>query len=250
MPLPTTIPQLLQALDSIIDECREQNNYLCLFAYLYRRVTAQVKVEIERGSFEDNVRMERFDVAFANFYIDAYQKFQAGQPCSRCWEIAFQSKAERLTFVQHILMGMNAHINLDLAVAASQVMEGQPVEAIKNDFHKINDILAGLTNEMQQKLGRVSPLLFLLDWLGKRSDERIINFSIRLAREQSWGMTQLLWGMRGSTREEQIRQLDRTVAALSQRIRQPKFGLTKFLLKLIGYFEKRDMKKVLNQLTA
>jgi hypothetical protein len=63
---------------------------------------------------------------------------------------------EKLAFVQHILLGMNAHINLDLAVAASIVSPGNAIIKLKSDFMIVNQILAELTNKIQKRLGRVS----------------------------------------------------------------------------------------------
>ena len=248
--LPQSIDEVLAALDEVIETAIRENTYLGLFAYLYRRVTAQIKEEVAKGRFEDNPRMQAFDIVFANLYIDAYRKYIAGEPTSQSWQFAFDCKQDRLTFTQHLLMGMNAHINLDLAIAASTVMEGKRIEHIKNDFHLVNDILASLTKEMQLRLGKVSPLLFLLDWLGKKSDEQLVNFSIKVARKQSWLMAQQLWSLQAATREQQIKQLDATVHLLSQRIKQPKLRTSKWVLRLISTFESKDIAHVLERLRA
>ena len=50
--------------------------------------------------------------------------------------------------MQHLLMGMNAHINLDLGIAASEVAGGNSIHDLKSDFMKVNDILAGLLSEI------------------------------------------------------------------------------------------------------
>lgn len=247
-PLPSTIDEVLQALDAIIDEAILNNSYTGLFAYLYRRVTAQIRKKVEEGFFDDNQRMQRFDIVFANLYLDAYYKYCRSQPTSRCWEFAFQLQSQRLTYTQHLLMGMNAHINLDLAIAASTVMQDQPIERMKNDFHKVNEVLFGLTKEMQLRLGRVSPLLFLLDWVGEKSDERLVNFSIKVARAKSWQMAKILWGMDEEQRRECIGELDETVRLFSQRIKSPKLRTSNFVLRLIGIFERKEIGRVLEQL--
>ena len=105
--------------------------------------------------------MHEMDVLFANFYIRAYHDFRAGKPVSRCWKVSFEAARDPLAIVQHIMLGMNAHINLDLAIAAALTMDGEPIEDLANDFRKVNEILSGLTNEMQEQLARVSPLMFL-----------------------------------------------------------------------------------------
>ncbi|MCF8368441.1 MAG: DUF5995 family protein [Bacteroidales bacterium] len=122
-----TINQVLDELDKIIEESLLENNYLGIFAYVYRRTTAQIKAEIEMGRFEDNERLQDLDIIFAGLYIDAYKNYGENKPISRAWEIAFNAKNERLTIIQHLLLGMNAHINLDLALAAAKTMKGKPI---------------------------------------------------------------------------------------------------------------------------
>src|SRR5690606_11967194 len=112
--MPETIEEVLQELDRIIDQTVAANNFLGIFAYVYRRTTAQIKLAVENKTFEDNARMEKFDVAFANLYLAAYHSYQDRRPLSKSWRTAFDAQSERLTSIQHLIMGMNAHINLDL----------------------------------------------------------------------------------------------------------------------------------------
>jgi hypothetical protein len=170
--LPSSIDEVLQKLDEIILETIHDNNYLGIFAYVYRRTTAEIKKGIIEKQFADNERMERMDVSFANKYISAYLNFHASSgPVSHAWAIPFQSGREKLTIMQHLLMGMNVHINLDLGVAASETAPGNAINGLKNDFMKVNDILAGLTKEMQARVGRISRWMFLLDWLSGNKDD-------------------------------------------------------------------------------
>lgn len=67
----TSIKQVLEQLDFIIEETVNENNHLGVFAYVYRRTTAEIEHAINIGRFDDNARMEKMDVTFANFYIKA-----------------------------------------------------------------------------------------------------------------------------------------------------------------------------------
>lgn len=71
-----TIDEVLHELDLIIENSLKENSFLGIFAYVYRRTTAQIKAEIENQTFDDNVRLEKFDVSFANFFIDAHQQYK------------------------------------------------------------------------------------------------------------------------------------------------------------------------------
>ncbi|MCB0637075.1 MAG: hypothetical protein KDC54_10685 [Lewinella sp.] len=248
--LPTTIEGVLEALDDIIADTQSRNSPLGVFAYVYRRTTAQIKTAMEDGAFEDAARMERLDVTFANLYIQAYREYRAGEMPSQAWAIAFTGEQDRLALIQHLLLGMNAHINLDLGVAAARIMEGTDIEALGPDYHKVNDILAGLTIEMQQRLGRVSPLLFLLDWIGQRSDEKVANFSIKVAREQSWRIARELATLPPLERPARIERVDTSVTELSSILKQPKSRLLRTVLGIIRRFESSDLQRVIEVLKS
>lgn len=240
-----TIDEVLKELDKIIDNCLNDNSFIGIFAYIYRRTTAQINTEIEHQQFEDNERLEKFDVLFANLFFDAYHQYRSHKPLSASWKIAFEAEHENLTIIQHIMLGMNAHINLDLGNAAASVMEGQPIQALEKDFMKVNDILAGLVGEMQLKLGRLSPLIFLLDWVGGRTEDKIINFSMTKAREQSWNTANKLWNLNEVQKQEKLNEVDLIVTALSEIIIRPLTKTVKYMLRLIKLFEEKNLKRII-----
>jgi len=248
MPRATTIQNVLEQLDVIINESIATNSRIGLFAYIYRRTTAEIASEIALGNFEDNQRLEALDVEFANLYLDAYKDYKNGQTVSSCWAFAFNHVEESLTIMQHIMLGMNAHINLDLGVSTATTMTGKQIIAIENDFNKVNDILFQITNELQDRLSRVSPLLFLLDLFGENQDEKIINFSMRKAREQSWNSANLLWALTKDQREEPINGIDHIVLKISERIKAPKSRMIRFLLQLMQKFETKQVSKIISKL--
>lgn len=235
-------------MDIIIDDAIETNSRIGYFAYLYRRVTAEIQNEIVLGNFEDNARMEIFDVAFANYYINAYYGYKKQTPISKSWQFAFGSKDEPLTILQHIMLGINTHINLDLGLAASMVMQQTDILEIENDFNKVNTILGNIVNEMQDRLSRVSPLLFLLDLAGKNTDEEIINFSLGKARALSWYNANLLWGLGVGHQDDAIRNMDLAVLQLGEFIKSPKSTFITYTLKFIGKCEEKNVGKVISRL--
>ncbi|MEP2279933.1 DUF5995 family protein [Maribacter sp.] len=240
--------EVLIQLDAIIENAISSNDRIGYFAFLYRRVTAEILNEVQLGNFEDNARMETFDVAFANYYIDAYNGYTANQPISKSWQFAFDTKNDLLTILQHIMLGINTHINLDLGLAASVVMQGKEISDIENDFNTVNTILGNIVNEMQDRLSRVSPLLFLLDFAGKNTDEQIINFSLAKARELSWINANLLWGLGDGHQDAAIRQMDNTVLKLGEFIKAPKSKIVTYALRLLGKFEEKNVGLVISRL--
>ena len=85
--------------------------------------------------FDDGERMERLDVIFANFYIDAFEQYQNNQVITRSWKFAFETSERWWPIVlQHLLLGMNAHINLDLGVAAARTSPGDAIQELENEL--------------------------------------------------------------------------------------------------------------------
>jgi len=246
--LPTTIDEVLEKLDLIILESVNDNNYIGIFAYVYRRTTAQIKEAIIAGEFEDNERMELIDVKFANRYIDAYFHFKENGTISRSWLIPFQAGREKLTIMQHLLLGMNAHINLDLGIAAAEVANGSAIEGIKNDFMKVNDHLESLTQEMQSRVARISFLMILLDIAGENNDEVIMNFSIVKAREQAWAFARKLAYMDDPGKKILVEEVDTLISILAGIIKRPPTLILKFVVKFISIFELKDVKTIIDRL--
>ena len=77
---------------------------------------------------------------------------------------------------------MNAHINLDLGIAAVEVCGQQPIATLQQDFDAINTIIASLTYQVLNELGSVSPLLSLLG-LHATNNSALIQFGISNAKD-------------------------------------------------------------------
>jgi Family of unknown function (DUF5995) len=188
-----TIGEVLEQLDEIVDLARRKKSRLGYFAALYRNVTIKVNEGILAGSFEDVARMERLDVAFANCYLDAFDRYHRDEDPSKCWGTSFRAAQDWHPIVlQHLLLGVNAHINLDLGIAAAQAAPGTQLSGLRREFDSINDILGAVLADVQDKLTLVSPLMTLLDSVSGRTDEAVMNFSIRRAREAAWRVAERL----------------------------------------------------------
>jgi len=182
----TSIDEVISTLQEIINQEVNENSMLAYFPALYRLVTIRVKEGIANNEFEDGARMEKLDVLFANRYIDAYIAFKTKKPHTGSWRIVFEAQQRPLLILQHLLLGMNAHINLDLAIAAAETMKGNNLAALLNDFNTINRLLSEMSDKVQMRISKVSPLLGLLDrWAGK-TDTFLVNFSITTARDGAW----------------------------------------------------------------
>jgi len=236
----SSIDDVITALEGIIAECITSKSRLGYFASLYLKVTKAVKQVIADGQFQDSARLEQLDVVFANRYLSAYQQWRSKEQPSGSWTVAFeQADKSSVLVLQQLLLGMNAHINYDLGIAAAEVCGDQPVSILKQDFDAINMIISALTNQVLSELGRVSPLLSLLGLHATNYNSALIQFSVDNARDGAWCFAEDLSAKQGSERDLFIRQRDATIKKLGESLVYTT-GAMRFTIWLIHLFEWRD----------
>ena len=246
-----SIDQVLDHLDRIIARARRERSRLGYFAALYRDVTARVAAAIDAGDFQDNARMERLDVVFANRYLDALDKWTAGERPTDSWAATF-SAAERWRplIVQHLLLGMNAHINLDLGIAAAEVAPGDQIADLEADFLRINRILGAMIEDVQQRIAEVSPWTGALDRLSGRADEVISNFCLLRAREDAWDFAQTLATHAPSEHDALVAQKDQETTRRVEAILRPGSRWIVPALIAIRLWEESDVPTVIDTLST
>lgn len=246
-----SIDEVIEQLDEIIDLARRQKSRLGFFAALYRNVTSNVRAGILAGDFEDAERMERLDVTFANRYLDALECYRRGEEISKCWRTSFKAAQEwHPIILQHLLLGVNAHINLDLGVAAAQTSQGTQLEGLRRDFDGINDVLRAMLDDVQDRLRLVSPLMGWFDLAGGRGDEEIMNFSIKRARDSAWRAAERLAPLGPEAMQREIEVLDSWVEVLAGVIKNPPENTTRLARFVVRLSESRDVGKVIDVLAA
>ncbi len=245
-----TINEVISILDAIIAETEKDRDPLGYFAILYRKVTIKVKEGIETHFFEDPERMEKLDIIFAHRYIDAYYAWKNNQAISKAWEKAFLlSKNTGSLVFQHLLIGMNAHINLDLGIAAAEISTAENVKKLKNDFHKINEILSSLVDEVQFGLSSIWPALrWILSKFGN-IDNYLIDFSMEIARDGAWNFTNSIIKQQVEKWPDTIQLRDLKVAEKSKIITHPGKWM-QFLLWIIRLGERGSVSQKMEKLKS
>ncbi len=241
-----TINEVLLKLDEIVEECRIRQSRIGYFAILYRQVTRRVKEGILQGEFEDNLRMEKLDVLFAKRFIDAYELWRGGQKPTQSWFLAFEaSKNSSHLVLQHLFLGINAHINLDLGISASETMAQENIKEIQSDFNKINAVLAELVDGVKANISTVSPVFGWLMPLAKGRDEMLLNFSIQLARNGAWKFA----GEYHSAADKKlvIKDRDKNISALAGKLINPRKFLSA-IIKIVGFAEWKSVSRTIEQL--
>jgi len=244
-----TIDDVILALDAILQRAWHDQNRIGYFAALYRRVTRAVKDGIARNQFANGPLMEKLDVVFAGRYLDALAAYEAKHDSSRSWKIAFDACADESRIIlQHLLAGINAHINLDLGVAAAQVSPGNRIGELKADFDQINTVLAAQVGAVEAAMAAISPLVGTLSQVGLKSETTVINFNIELARQAAWTVAERLAHDSDILRAMAIDGLDLAVSIEGRAILYPPDKVQ--VLAAIREVELQDVRKVIDALTS
>ena len=196
IPAAATIRQVVDALETVIAWSIEASSRLGYFAALYKRVTIAVGVAVAEGKFEDGARLERLDTAFANRYFDAlnghFHPDRFRRP-THSWQVTFDaaSRPEPI-LAQHMFAGVNAHIGLDLGIAAEAICPGPKLITLHEDFNRINAVLASQVTGVVEDINELSPVLAALYASLKKEQIHLINETVQGYRDSAWRFAAVL----------------------------------------------------------
>jgi Family of unknown function (DUF5995) len=111
------------------------------FALLYLRTTEGMRDANLAGEFSDPSFWDTEVIpTFANYYLDAYAAWKRGdlREVDPAWRIAFRADPDKLTCTQLLYLGINAHVNNDLAF----VIEELGPRYTYPDHKHVDDVLA------------------------------------------------------------------------------------------------------------
>ena len=182
------IDEVVDALQRRLDDLPVGVDHRRTFIQTYRRTTQAIGAAVAAADFEDPDWVVRWDVAFADLFLVAHDADLAGATVPRPWRLAFAADP-RLPVLVHLLLGMNAHINHDLAPAMLAVVDdgefGDPalLERRRRDHERIDRILSSRVGAEDVAIGgRRSVVDRLLAPLNQRSSRRFL----REARHKVW----------------------------------------------------------------
>ena len=111
------------------------------FALLYLRTTEAMRDANDDGEFSDPAFWDAEVVpTFATYYLDAYAAWTSRHRArvSPAWRIAFRADPDRLNCTQEIYLGINAHVNNDLAF----MIEDMGARYTYLDHKHVDEVLA------------------------------------------------------------------------------------------------------------
>lgn len=169
---------------------RSAHDRRAVFLSVYALTTRRIAEAVDAGFFEDNSWVAEYQTRFANYYRQALLDYENGHRdrVPRAWLAAFDSASSGQTLIlQDALLGMNAHINFDLAYAVRDVQLGPDRARRYRDHTRINDVLLRIMDEVQAALGELyGPGMAELDHAFGHVDEEIFGGGIVMARQLAW----------------------------------------------------------------
>lgn len=220
-----------QELSKIIEWSILENNRFGLFASLHRKIANRLLEVIQLETFSQPDLVEELGIVFTNKYLRSFVNYLNSLPLSKTWQLAFDYNHKNYPIVlEHLMLGMNAHMNLDLGLSAAEVAPGTRLLELKDDFRRVTNILSKVVHEIQND---IMSKWKSLNWLETISGERIDYFadlSMGLSRDNAWNTAVKFAQL---TEEEWIEEeelLDEKITEFGEVLKSQGFGMRSFMI--------------------
>lgn len=168
----------------------ERSDRRAVFLTIYTEMTAETVRAIDAGEFVHPAWMERYLVRFAEYYRRAFYNYERGaiSEVPDPWIVAFGAALRDDSLVmQDAFLGINAHINYDLALTLSDIGLDPDRPDKYADHTHVNEILRRLVSVQQELLSqRYAPGLSRIGARLGELDDIGAALSLRTARRQAW----------------------------------------------------------------
>jgi len=139
-----------------------------------------------------------------------------------------------------MLAGVNAHIDLDLGIAASEIAPGAQIESLHADFDTVNAVLASQVRGVLDQIDSLSPVLADLYDVLMQHEIDLIDEALIVFRDGAWRFATLLAGEPSILHPATIMVKDLEVAKLGTLILYPP-PILAAIVAVIASKESRDV---------
>jgi Family of unknown function (DUF5995) len=240
--------RVVRQIDEVIAWSLAHRSRVGYFAALYWHVATTLMRAVQAGRFTDPARIEQLNGVFFGRYLAALDGFRRGEPTTQAWGVAFSAtERDDLLIVQHLLLGANAHIDLDLAIGVTETVPPDELPGFRPDFMRINGLLGSLIDGVCRDVTRAWPLLRLISHVARREDDWLLGFGLREARFSAWEKAERLAAATPAERPAMIARMDADAAAIGQQIAS-RAPLPKALVWIAALGQQRDVDVVIGDL--
>lgn len=183
---------LVERMTALAGELEDARDPARFFLGTYLRTTRAVGAALDQGRFEDVDWVARWDVDFADRYLDALEAHRADPASAPApWRRAFGADPQ-LRPEGHVLLGMNAHINYDLPRSLVEMIpprdfaDAELLARRHRDHGRIDGILARRVGEEDLALRRAGGTRTVLDRLLTPANRLAAVLFLRESRRRVW----------------------------------------------------------------
>jgi hypothetical protein len=198
---PRDIDEAIACMRKALDYYHEQDDYRAVFLRAYYIITLNVHAAVhqlgdyKRQIFFDPNWISALAGKFSSLYFQSLTTFERDATSERAWKIAHQMAQEKTsTVVQDLILGLNAHINYDLAygIYLNLKEHGDQRNHLllprrKFDHDQVNNILMRSMPQIVETLTRDygGEILFLRR-LTPKLDDFLTQTGLKYYRERVW----------------------------------------------------------------
>ncbi len=186
----------LQRMTTLIDQWEAAHDRRAIFLGCYRLMTRNMLDAIEAGRFHDGEWVSHLLDRFTDYYFTALDLYDQNSPdTSPVWNLVFTATRDvDVTTLQHLLLGVNAHINFDLVFALHDLLAPKWADLTDErhqqrhvDHELVNRIIGETVDAVQdQVIDRHSPWFEFVDKVMEPVDEWLTSRLISHWREEVW----------------------------------------------------------------
>ena len=198
---PKDIDEAIPALRKALEYYHAHDDYRAVFLRAYYIITLEVHAAIHQlGDYKVQIFFDPAWVAklagkFSALYFESLTTEERPAESEKAWKLAHKMAVEKTsTVLQDLILGLNAHINYDLAYGISLNLKehGDHADHLllprrKFDHDQVNNILVRCTPRIQEVLTRDygGGILILSRFFGNW-DERLTGLGLKYYRERVW----------------------------------------------------------------
>lgn len=228
---PKSVEGALQALETVAARLRERGDARAVFPDVYAVITRRVKMTVEgQGpAFLEPQWISRLAGLFCEYYLAALKGSLTGGPLPSAWGLAF-GRGDMEAASLDALLGINAHINYDLAqgLYSNIVFHGAErdprlLARYRHDHDLVNSILAAAMPEIFDILAKRyrCPLALMVTRSRgvQASVSRGVMLTLRQWRDRVWDdLSAMLEAGDEASRKAVLARMDRSSALIARAI--------------------------------
>lgn len=207
------IDTVLSKMEEHVAKWKEANDLRHVFLSCYHMMSSSMSKALIAGEFKDTIWVDKLLHRFAEYYFESLVCYDCGNKTPKVWLYAHHACQEnRVSELQLLVLGVNAHINYDLVLALYDMLgpEWEGLSKAKKreryeDHKHVNHVIASTIDRVQDDL--LEPLVPSLEWIDRlfgRMDEFLISRLISNWREEVWENSQKLLAMETVEEREQF----------------------------------------------